>query len=81
MLPLVIVYRFDFQELVCFSLLLDLIGIRNSLSFVFHTFVECCVRSEYRIPNREEAAVVADVDCVMEVVILGGAGEWDQAVR
>ena len=73
MLPLVIVYRFDFQEYACFSLLLDLVGIRNSLSFVFHTFVKCCVRSEYRIPNREEAAVVSDVDCVVEIMILGGA--------
>jgi len=81
MLPLVIVYRFDFQVPVCFSLLLDLGGIRNSLSFVFKTFVECRVRSEYWIPNREEAAVVADVNCVVEVMILGGAGERDQAVR
>ena len=81
MLPLVIVYRFDFQEFACISLLLDLVGIRNSLSFVFQTFVECRVRSEYRIPNREEAAVVTDVDSVVEVVILGGAREWDQAVR
>ena len=38
------------------------------------------VCAEYRIPEWEKASVVADVDGVVEVMILGRAREWDQAV-